>query len=75
MKKGKKKQIVIRVTRLAPKRYMIEQKRRLLWLWEFWQQGSPTLGLRKFYSSRLTAKTAIQCRADKAGRRAIIIFR
>lgn len=68
------KTVVIRVKRIAPKRFLIEQRRRFLWLWEFWQKGCPTLGLNKYYSSKLTAKTAIQCRAEKQGVRPVIII-
>ena len=73
MKKRKKK-VVIRVRKTAPKRFLIEQRRRFLWLWEFWQKGSPTLGLNKYYSSKLTAKTAIHARADKKNVQPVIII-
>ena len=60
-----KKRMVIRISRVAPKRYLIEQKRKFLWFWEFWQKGCPSLDLKKFYSSKLTAKTAITTHAKK----------
>ena len=69
-----KRRVVIRVRRVAPKRFLIEQRRRFLWLWEFWQKGSPTLGLNKYYSSKLTAKTAIQARAEKKNVQPVIII-
>ena len=70
----KKKVVVIRVRRLAPKRFLIEQRRKFLWLWQFWQKGCPTLGLNKYYSSKLTAKTAIQSKADKKNVQPVIII-
>ena len=73
-KRKRTKTVVIRVRKVAPKRFLIEQRRKLLWLWEFWQKGCPTLGLNKFYQSKLTAKTAIQARAEKKGVRPIVII-
>ena len=70
----KKKDIFIRIRRVAPKRYQIEQKRKFLWFWEFWQKGCPSLNLKEFYSSKLTAKTAIQTHAEKKNVRPIILF-
>lgn len=70
----KKKIIVIRVKKVAPKRFLIEQRRKFLWLWEFWQKGCPSLGLNKYYSSKLTAKTAINAKADKNNVQPIIII-
>jgi hypothetical protein len=70
----KKKTIIIRVKKIAPKRFLIEQKRKFLWFWEFWQKGCPTLGLKKLYATKLAAKTAIQSKADKKGVRTVIIF-
>ena len=69
-----KRRVVIRVRRVAPKRFLIEQRRRFLWLWEFWQKGSPTLGLNKYYSSKLTARTAIYSRAEKKDIQPIVII-
>lgn len=70
----KKKAIVIRVRKIAPKRFLIEQKRKFMWLWEFWQQGCPSLGLSKFYATKLAAKTAIHAKAEKKGVRTVLIF-
>jgi hypothetical protein len=70
----KKKQIIIRVRKIAPKRYLIEQRRKFLWLWQFFQKGCPTLGLKKFYSSVLTAKTAIKAHAERKNMQAVIII-
>lgn len=70
----KKKDIVIRVTRVAPKRYLIEQRRKFMWFWQFWQKGCPTLGLQKYYSSKLTAKTAVYSKAEKMNRRPVLMF-
>ena len=72
--KKKKNEVVIRVTKVAPKRYLIEQRRKFLWFWQFWQKGCPTLGLKKFYSSKLTVKTAVNAKAEKKNVRTIIIF-
>ena len=70
----KKKQMFIRVRKVAPKRYLIEQRRKFLFFWEFWQKGCPSLGLKKFYSSKLTAKTAVYTHAEKHNRRPVLIF-
>lgn len=70
----KKKKIFIRVRKVAPKRYLIERRRRILGLWEFWQEGCSTLGLSKFYSSTLTATTAIKSKADKKNVQPVIII-
>ena len=72
--KKQNRTVVIRVRKMAPKRFLIEQRRRFLWLWEFWQNGCPALGLQKYYSSKLTAKTAIQARAEKKGVRPVVII-
>lgn len=70
----KKKSLVIRVRKVAPKRYLIEQRRRFLF-WHFYQKGCYCLdGLAKFYSSKLTAKTAIQTKAQKKNVQTVIIF-
>lgn len=71
----KKKSVIIRVTKVAPKRYLIEQRRRFLWLWEFWQKGCPTLGLKKFYANKQVVKTAVNAHAEKKNRRLVLIFR
>lgn len=70
-----KKKIIIRVTRVAPKRFLIEQRRKFMFFWSFFQKGSPTLGLNKFYSSKLTAQTAITARARKKSLQAVIIYK
>lgn len=59
-----KKRIIIRIRRVAPKRFLIEQRRRFLF-WHFYQKGCPTLRLNKYYSSKLTAQTAIHAKAEK----------
>ena len=69
-----KKTVVVRVKRLAPKRFIIEQRRKFMFFWEFWQKGCPTLGLNKYYSSKMTAKTAIQSRAGKMGYKSVVLF-
>ena len=70
----KKKTVYVRVRKVAPKRFLIEQRRRFLWLWEFWQRGCPTLGLNKYYSSKLTARTAIYANAEKRGIRPVVFI-
>jgi len=70
----KKKVVVIRVRKVAPKRFLIEQRRKFLWFWQFWQKGCPTLGLNKYYSSKLTAKTAINAKAEKKNVQPVIII-
>lgn len=70
----KKKIIVIRVKKVAPKRWMIEQKRKFLWLWEFWQKGCPALGLKHFYANKQVAKTAISVKAQQKNVRTVTIF-
>lgn len=70
----KKKIVVIRVRKVAPKRFLIEQRRKFLWFWQFWQKGCPSLGLNKFYCSKLTAKTAIHAKADKKNVQPVIII-
>jgi hypothetical protein len=69
-----KKRIFIRCRKVAPKRYLIEQRRKFLWFWEFWQKGSPTLGLKTYYSSKLTAKTAVYSHAEKKNLVPTLIF-
>lgn len=70
----KKKTVVIRVSKVAPKRWLIEQRRKFLWLWEFWQKGCPTLGLNKFYSNKQVCKTVINVKAEQKGVRPVVIF-
>ncbi len=70
----KKKTIVIRIRKVAPKRFLIEQKRKFLWFWEFWQKGCPSLGLNQYYASKLTAKTAINSKAEKKNVRPVVII-
>ena len=64
--------MVLRVTRLAPKRFLIERKRKFLWIWSFWEKGCYLLGLNKYYSSKLTAETAIATRARKKNVKVVI---
>lgn len=70
----KKKQIFIRIRKVAPKRFQIEQRRKFMWFWQFWQKGCPTLNLNQFYSSKLTAKSAITSRAKKMNVQPILII-
>lgn len=72
--KRKKKTIVVRVTRVAPKRFLIEQRRKFMFFWQFFQKGCPTLGLKKYYSSKLTARTAIYAKAEKKNVQPIVII-
>lgn len=71
----KKKKVIIRVKKVAPKRWMIEQRRKFLWIFEFWQKGCPSLGLEKvFYSNKQVVKTAINSKAQKLGVQTVTIF-
>lgn len=70
----KKKQIFIRVRKVAPKRFLIEQRRKFLWFWQFWQKGCPSLGLKKYYASKLVAKTAIYAKAEKKDVQPVVII-
>lgn len=69
----KKKQIVIRVRKIAPKRYLVEQRRKFLF-WRFFQKGCPTLGLKKYYANKQVAKTAIYAAAEKQNYQPIVLF-
>ena len=72
---NKKKTIFIRCSKVAPKRWKIEQRRKFLWIFEFWQKGAPSLGLDKeFYSNKQVAKTAINTKAQKLGVRTVTVF-
>jgi len=72
MKKSKKT-VVIRVKKVAPKRFQIEQRRRFLF-WHFFQKGCFCLNLSPYYSTKLAAKTAIQSKGEKKGVRTVILF-
>ena len=65
--------IVIRVRKVAPKRLLIEQRRRFLF-WHFWSKGCPLLGLSNYYANKQTAKTAINAKASKKNVKPIVIF-
>ena len=65
---SKKKTIFIRCSKVAPKRWKIEQRRKFLWIFEFWQKGAPSLGLDKeFYSNKQVAKKDSNRKAQKQG--------
>ena len=74
MKEKKQKTIYVRARKVAPKRYLIEQRRKFLWFWEFWQKGCPTLGLGKYMSSKQAIKTAVQTKAEKKNLRPVLII-
>jgi len=69
-----KKTVVIRVKKVAPKRLLIEQRRKFLWFWQFWQKGCPSLGLNTYYSNKQVCKTAIHAKAEKKNVRPVILF-
>lgn len=70
----KKKTIIIRIRKLAPKRFLIEQQRTFMFFWKFFQKGCPSLGLKTYYSGKQVAKTAIQSKAAKKNVRPIIMI-
>lgn len=70
----RKKTVFIRCRKVAPRRYLIEQRRKFLFFWHFWQKGCPSLGLKMFYANKQVAKTAIHSHAEKRNVRPIIIF-
>lgn len=74
MKKNKQKTVVVRAHKIAPRRYLLEQKRKFLWFWEFWQKGVPTLGLGKYMDNKQVIKTAVYARAQKKNIRPILII-
>ncbi len=69
-----KKVVVLRVRKVAPKRFLLEQRRKFLFFWQFWQKGSPSLGLSKYYASKLAVKTAIHVRSEKKNVRPVTIY-
>ena len=70
----KKKQVIFRVKKVAPKRYLVEQRRRFLF-WHFWQKGCPALGIKKFYANKQVAKTAIYSRSERMNILPVVIFK
>ena len=70
----KKKTVYVRVRKIAPKRFLIEQRRKFMFFWEFWQKGCPTLRLKKYYSSKQTARTAIYANAEKHDIRPVVFI-
>ena len=69
-----KKTIVLKVTKVAPKRFLIEQRRKFMFFWTFFQKGAPTLGLGKYFSSKYAATTAIQSKAAEKNLRPVILI-
>lgn len=70
----KQKTIIIRAHKVAPRRYLLEQKRKFLWLWEFWQKGVPTLGLKPYMANKQAIKTAVHAKAEQKNIRPILII-
>lgn len=70
----KKKTIIIRVRKVAPKRFLIEQQRTFMFLWKFFQKGCPSLELKTYYANKQVAKTAIQTKAAKKNVRPVILI-
>lgn len=70
----KQKTIVIRVTKVANKRFLIEQRRKFMFFWTFFQKGAPSLGLGKYFSSKYAATTAILSKAAEKNLRPVILI-
>ena len=70
----KQKTIYVRATKVANKRYLIEQRRTFMWKWVFWQKGCPTLGIGKYLSSKQAVKNAVQTKAAAKNLRPVIII-
>ncbi len=68
-----KKKIMFRITKIAPKRYMIEQQHRYLWFLRIWAKGSFDLGLPTYMAGMREAYTAIISKAKKKGIEPVII--
>ena len=65
---------MIRVTKVANKRFLIEQRRKFMFFWTFFQKGAPTLGLGKYLSSRQVAVNAVQTKAAQKNLRPVILI-
>lgn len=70
---AKKKSIVIRIIKVATRRYKIEEQKRFLF-WKYWTKGSPTLGLPKFFSRKNEARDAIMRRGKLRNVKPNILF-
>ena len=69
----KQKQVIFRITKLAPKRYMIEQLHRYLWIIRVWTKGSFDLGLPSYMAGYREAYTAITSKSKLKGIKPVII--
>lgn len=68
-----KKQVFFRITKLAPKRYLVEQRHSFLWIIKVFTKGSFDLDLPPFFSGWNEAVSAIHSKAKAKGIAPIII--
>ena len=69
----RQKIIYFRVTKKAPKRYLVEERHTFMFFWRFYVKGSIRLKLPKYYVSFQHAEKAINLACAKKGYRPIII--
>jgi hypothetical protein len=69
----KQKQVIFRITKQAPMRYMVEQRHQFLWVIKIFTKGSFDLGLPPYFSKYNVAVNAITSKAKKKGIIPVII--
>ncbi len=69
----KQKKVIFRITKLAPMRYMVEQRHQFLWVIKIFTKGSFDLDLPPYFSKYNVAVNAITSKAKKKGIIPIII--
>ena len=69
----KQKKVIFRITKLAPMRYMVEQRHQFLWVIKIFTKGSFDLELPPYFSKYSVAVNAIRTKAKKKGIIPIII--
>lgn len=69
----KQKKKYFRITKIAPKRYMIEQQDRFLWFIKVWSKGCFDLGLPAYMAGMREAYTAIRSKCKEKGIIPVII--
>lgn len=69
----KQKQVIFRITKMAPKRYLVEQRHSFLWIFKVFTKGSFDIDLPSYFSGWNEAVSAIHSKAKAKGIRPMII--
>ena len=69
----RKRKVFFRIRKIAPKRYLIEERHTFMFFWRFYTKGSIKFKIPKYYISPKHAETAIHQACAKKGYQPFIL--